>query len=192
MAFDVIVGLGNEGIFYRNTRHNLGAYFVDTFVASLMPQPVWHADSKLQCFWIHTDHDGQRCYFVKTMGFMNESGRNLQLWLSFFKKNSRDVLLCCDDITIPLGGLKVTFRPGTAGHRGVEDVLTHIGPGFARFRLGIGPKKYPEMDLKNHVLGYFSESEQQCIGESLPSWIFQLKLLLDKAKNPRIKRPSIL
>jgi PTH1 family peptidyl-tRNA hydrolase len=186
MAFDVIVGLGNEGVSYRHTRHNLGAYFVDACVASLMPQPMWHTDSKLRCTWIHTDHYGQRCYFVKTMGFMNESGQNLQLWLSFFKKNSQNVLLCCDDITIPLGILKVTFRPGTAGHHGVEDVLTHVGPGFVRFRLGIGPKKHPEMDLKDHVLGHFAESEQQRIEEALPSWISQLKLLLDKAENPRI------
>jgi PTH1 family peptidyl-tRNA hydrolase len=128
--------------------------------------------------------NGHLCHFVKLMGFMNESGRGLQRWLAFFKKHSENVVLCCDDITIPLGEVKITFRSGTAGHRGVEDVRACIGPGFTRFRLGVGLKKFPEMDLKDHVLGHFSESEQACVDAHLPLWIERLELLLDKGGNP--------
>jgi PTH1 family peptidyl-tRNA hydrolase len=186
MALHVIVGLGNEGIFYRNTRHNLGAYFIDACMRSVAPNLLWHADVQLGCFYIGVDWHGRCCYFVKPMGSMNESGKGLQTWLSFFKKKSTDVVLCCDDITVPLGNIKITFRPGNAGHHGVEDVLSRVGPGFVRFRLGIGPKQHPEMDLKHHVLGHFSELEQACIDNCLSSWMTQLELLLDKKKFPSI------
>ncbi|MDR0445000.1 MAG: aminoacyl-tRNA hydrolase [Puniceicoccales bacterium] len=190
MALDVIVGLGNEGGFYRNTRHNIGVHFIDACRVLIASHQPWRTDAQLHCFYADVDWCGRRCYLVKPMGFMNESGRGLQLWLSFFKRKSTNMVLCCDDITVPLGDVKVTFRPGSAGHRGVEDVLSRVGPGFVRFRLGIGPKQHPEMDLKDHVLGRFSESEQACIDGHLSSWVTQLELLLDKKEIPSINPSS--
>jgi len=189
MARDVVVGLGNEGPEYRHTRHNLGACLVDFCTAALSPEVVWQADRGLQCFWAQAEFGGRRCCFLRPMGFMNTSGIGLQRWLAFFKKSSENAVICCDDITLPPGELKVTFRPGTAGHRGVEDVLARIGPGFVRFRLGIGPKKHPAMDLRDYVLGRFSPEEQACIDARLPFWKEQLERLLDRAANPLIKVP---
>lgn len=189
MARDVVVGLGNEGSAYRHTRHNLGAYFVEYCVDPSLPEKfLWpQVDERLACRWTWAEFGGQSTCFVRPMGFMNESGIGLQRWLSFFKRSAEELILCCDDITIPLGGLKISFRPGTAGHRGVESVGRHIGPGFGRFRLGIGPKRHPEMDLKDHVLGRFSEEEQACVEAHLPLWRRELELLLDKGGNPPMK-----
>jgi PTH1 family peptidyl-tRNA hydrolase len=189
VVLDVIVGLGNEGEAYKYTRHNLGAYFVDACVAFAAIHPLWRKDLSLYCSYTCVNWHGQCRYFVKPLGFMNETGRGLQLWLSFFKKCSKNVLLCCDDITISLGEVKITSRPGTAGHHGVEDVWDRIGPGFTRFRLGIGPKRYPEMDLKDHVLGHFSETEQARVDAGLSSWIKQLEPLLDKEQTLPLNVP---
>ncbi|MDR2377205.1 MAG: aminoacyl-tRNA hydrolase [Puniceicoccales bacterium] len=189
MARDVVVGLGNEGSAYRHTRHNLGAYFVEYCVDSSLSEklPWQQVDERLACRWARTECGGQCVCFLRPMGFMNESGVGLRRWLSFFRKSAGELILCCDDITLPLGALKISFRPGTAGHHGVESVWEHVGPGFVRFRLGIGPKRHPEMDLKDHVLGHFSEEEQACVEAHLPLWRRELELLLDKDRNPPMK-----
>ncbi|MDR3143675.1 MAG: aminoacyl-tRNA hydrolase [Puniceicoccales bacterium] len=189
MVRDVVVGLGNRGSAYRHTRHNLGAYFVEYCVNPSLPESLlWQqVDEGLGCCWTRTECGAQSTYFLRPMSFMNESGIGLRRWLSFFKKSAEELILCCDDITLPLGALKISLRPGTAGHHGVESVWGQVGPGFVRFRLGIGPKRHPEMDLKDHVLGHFSEEEQACVDAHLLLWRQELELLLDKGRNPPMK-----
>jgi PTH1 family peptidyl-tRNA hydrolase len=76
--------------------------------------------------------------------------------------------------------VKVTTRPGTAGHNGVRSILSRIGPGFIRFRVGIGQKKFPEMILADYVLSHFSGEELELLGQKMPKICDDLQLLLDK------------
>lgn len=117
---------------------------------------------------------------VKPQAYMNASGQCLQKIASFYKLKSSNFICAYDDITLPVGKTKLSLKGGDGGHNGVADVIKHLGSGFIRFRVGIGPKKHPGMDLKDHVLGRIPDCEQLLIEKSLPEWCNQIQLILDK------------
>jgi PTH1 family peptidyl-tRNA hydrolase len=99
--------------------------------------------------------------------------------LHFHKAQPSQLAVAYDDLTLDLGLLKVTNRGSAGGHNGVASILEHIDQGFARFRLGIGPKQPPEMDLKDFVLGKFTPEQLSLITQNLENTLNGLELLLD-------------
>ena len=85
-----------------------------------------------------------------------------------------------DDLTLDVGRLKVTVTGSSGGHNGVASLLEHVGQGFARYRMGIGPKVPPEMDLKDFVLTEFSPEQLVIIESKLDHLVQGLELLLDR------------
>lgn len=117
---------------------------------------------------------------VKGDDFMNLSGGPVAKVCTFFKIPSAAVVVICDDITLDLGQMKITERCGSAGHNGVKSILGAIGPGFVRFRVGIGKKKHPAMELADYVLGRFGAEEAEILSKKMPNICNGLRLLLDK------------
>jgi PTH1 family peptidyl-tRNA hydrolase len=117
---------------------------------------------------------------AKPETFMNDSGRSVRKICQFFKIQSSEVAVICDDISFDLGKFKLTVRSGSAGHNGIIDILEKIGHGFARLRVGVGAKKHRAMDLKDHVLGKFTDGELAVIESIIPEILIDLQLLLDK------------
>jgi PTH1 family peptidyl-tRNA hydrolase len=83
-----------------------------------------------------------------------------------------------DDITLPLGRVKITVRGSAGGHHGIASLLTHVGEDFARVKLGIGGKAHPEMDLADHVLSRLTSDEEAALAARQPDFLAALRLLI--------------
>ncbi|MDR3317717.1 MAG: aminoacyl-tRNA hydrolase [Puniceicoccales bacterium] len=179
MFFKVVVGLGNYGVLYEHTRHNMGFIVIDSF-AKALGYEIWKREKGMSVFLMKIPQLDGSLLLIKSSGYVNQSGGPVAKVCSFYKILSQEVIIICDDITLELGNVKITERQGTAGHNGVKDILEKIGPGFIRFRVGIGQKKYPEMGLTDHVLSRFDEGEGEILAKKMPNICNDLQLLLDK------------
>ena len=196
----LIVGLGNPGPKHEKTRHNLGFTILDTFLKdfSTSAQNLWHEEKKFQAEiaeidWQPKKGQVQKTILVKPLTYMNGSGVAVGLISKFYKISSDDVWVIHDEIDLPLGGMKIRFGGASAGHKGVESIIEHLGTDkFWRFRIGIGAQSEIVHDKKvkaidNYVLGEFSEGEKgkarEIIKKSVKAIEDALEEGLEKAMN---------
>lgn len=177
MSISLVAGLGNPGREYEATRHNLGWVVIDAFARQ--HNLAWKIQTQFEAQVARWDRPGKAsCYFVKPLTFMNESGRAVGALARYYKTALADVAVLYDDFNIDLGLVKVTTSGSAGGHNGVTSLLEHLGDGFARYRLGIGPKQPPQMDTKDFVLGKFTTTQLHLIEQTLPHYLTGLDLLL--------------
>jgi PTH1 family peptidyl-tRNA hydrolase len=154
----LIVGLGNVGKEYENTRHNAGFMAVDAFVASKEGQ--WSEKKALKAF-VADLKDGQtRIVVIKPTTLMNLSGEAVRAVQAYFKITNTDTLVVYDELDVNFGTLRLRQGGGSAGHNGVKSVSGAIGEDYGRIRIGIGPKKPAQMDSADFVLQKFSKAEE--------------------------------
>ena len=156
----VIVGLGNPGKAYERTRHNAGFHALDT-LSEAYGTGNWTSMSKFSAEGKEARIGVVPVLLLKPQTFMNLSGETIRKVVDFYKIDPAQALLVLtDDIDLPLGTPRLR-RSGSAGtHNGLKSVIEHIGEGFPRLRLGIGPK--PEQaDLASWVVSAFSEEERK-------------------------------
>ena len=177
MSISLVAGLGNPGREYADTRHNFGWLVVEGLARRL--GLTWRESSRFQAEVARWDRPGRTLWLVKPLTFMNDSGLAVGALMRFHKMEAPQVAAVYDDLTLDLGLLKVTQSGSAGGHNGVASLLEHVGDGFARFRLGIGPKQPPEMDLKDFVLGKFTPEQQHIIEANLENTLNALELLLN-------------
>lgn len=179
MSISIVAGLGNPGRAYAKTRHNAGFAVIDAFAAR--HRLSWKAYPRFEAQVARWDRvSGCSWLLAKPATFMNESGRALSTLARFHKTPLSAIIVIYDDLGLDLGRVKISLRGGAGGHNGVASLLEHLGGGFIRYRIGIGPKRPPEMDLKDFVLGKFTSDEQAIFNRHLPSYIEGLGLLIDK------------
>jgi PTH1 family peptidyl-tRNA hydrolase len=178
MSIQLVVGLGNPGRDYEHTRHNLGWVVVDALVRRR--GLAWKREPRFDAEYVRGEVGGRPIHFTKPLSFMNDSGRPLQQLASFYKVPVTDIAVVYDDLTLPVGTCKVSVSGSAGGHNGVASVLSHLGNGFARYRLGIGPKQPAEMDLKDFVLGSFSLEHRTLLEQKLDPLVAGLVLLLEE------------
>jgi PTH1 family peptidyl-tRNA hydrolase len=174
-----IIGLGNPGEQYKNTRHNVGFMAVDAFA-----KKNEFPDFKLQKKSNALTSEKNDVLLVKPQTFMNESGKSAKEILK--NKNTGDLIVIHDDIDLPVGKMKIIKSRGSAGHKGVESIIKSVGnEGLIRFRIGIGGKN--EAKAMNVVLKKFSKEEQELIDETIKKTAdalnFFVKEGLDKTMN---------
>lgn len=179
MSISLVAGLGNPGRDYAATRHNLGWIAIDAFASRL--GLVWKPAPQFDAEIARWDRPARGpCYLVKPQTFMNDSGRSLGAIARYYKFAPASIVAIYDDLTIDLGRVKVSVTGSAGGHNGVASLLEHLGDGFIRYRLGIGPKDPPQMDLKDFVLGKFSASQSALVTQQLPYYLSGLDLLLSR------------
>lgn len=157
MANYAIIGLGNPGEIYQKTRHNLGFWLLDKVAEK---ENVHFKSSKE----FHADHlvmtrKDKSILLIKPKTFMNESGRYLSSILNYFRCSTTNMILVHDELTLPFGEVKISKNRGAGGHNGVTSVMSSIGNSFIRFRIGIGSKPFPQMNLSDFVLSKLSSEE---------------------------------
>jgi PTH1 family peptidyl-tRNA hydrolase len=111
---------------------------------------------------------------------MNASGVAVGSFARFYKIAPAQIAAVYDDITIDLGLVKVSVTGSAGGHNGVASLLEHVGDGFVRYRLGIGPKQPAQMDLADFVLGKFTSEQQTLLNPKLENHVQGLDLLLNR------------
>jgi len=178
MSIAVIAGLGNPGRRYRGTRHNAGFAVVDRSAERAGER--WSRDRRAKADVATLTRGAGRALLAKPRAYMNASGGPVAALLRYRRLGPGDLLVVHDDVALPLGRSKLTRRGGAGGHNGVADVLTRVGEGFYRLRVGIGAKPRPEMDLADYVLGAFDASERPIFEAALPRLAEQLEMILDR------------
>lgn len=153
----LIVGLGNPGQQYENTRHNIGWLGLD-FLAQHWQTDGWRRNAKLDSVVIRlTEPDA---ILAKPLTMMNNSGYAVRKLLDFYQLGVGDLLLVHDDADLALGEIRLADTSKTgAGHHGVKSVIEHVGPGFRRIRVGIGRPAQPVRDIGSYVLDQLSKTE---------------------------------
>ncbi|HEX3568702.1 MAG TPA: aminoacyl-tRNA hydrolase [Candidatus Saccharimonadales bacterium] len=155
----LIVGLGNIGREYDNTRHNVGFACVDAF-AEANDFDAWIEKKDLKCHFTSHMLGNTRVILIKPTTFMNLSGEAVQAVASFYKIPLENVTVVHDEIDIPFGQIRMRIGGSSAGHNGLKSIIQHMSEGFGRVRIGIGPKKPEQMDTADFVLARFTSDEQ--------------------------------
>ncbi len=159
--------LGNPGREYERTRHNIGFMLADLAAQRLAPGERWR-DWKGVGLYVEFSCGGRRVYLLKPQTYMNLSGQAVQSLASFYKIRPESVITAFDDLALPFGRLRLR-KDGSAGsHNGMASVISAIGPGTPRLRLGIGPRP-AHIQGKDFVLSSFNKEE----GGRLPEFLGQ-------------------
>jgi len=182
MSIAVIAGLGNPGLKYRNTRHNIGFTVVEKLASKL--GGVWKHEARFEAEVAVVTFDGRKLMLVKPQCFMNASGRSIGAILRYRKLTVESLLTIYDDITLDLARVKLSYRGSDGGHNGIADLLEQVGPGFLRYRIGIGAKPHKEMDLADYVLSKFSKNEQQILADQMPKYLEHICFAIEKGLEP--------
>lgn len=182
MSIAVVAGLGNPGVRYRHTRHNIGFDVVDRI--ALGAGSAWKREARLDAEVAAVFVAGAKIMLVKPTTYMNGSGRSLAAVLRYRKLQASNLLVIYDDITLDLGRAKLSHSGSAGGHNGVADVLERVGVGFSRYRIGIGAKPNKAMDLADYVLSTFSTSEKTLLADRTPTYLEQISLILEQGVEP--------
>lgn len=185
----IIMGLGNPGIQYRMSRHNIGFQVVDRLAV------INHLSVRTKRFrslygtgWI----DSQQVVLAKPMTFMNRSGEAVKKATDFFHLELEDLVVVHDDLDLPFGKLRFKRRGGDGGHQGIRSIIERMGGNnFLRLKVGIG-RPSQRRDSAEYVLDAFDKIEQSHLNQILSRAAESLKVMLlegvEKAMNQFQKR----
>ena len=154
----LIVGLGNPGKEYDNTRHNIGFMFVDGYVNSKFSSVDWK--KKFNGLYFETINNGEKTIFLKPQSYMNLSGGVVSQFVNYYKIDINDILVVSDDMDLLTGNFKLKDKGSCGGHNGLRDIERCLGtPLYKRLKIGIS--KNSDVDTKDYVLGKFSISDKK-------------------------------
>jgi len=161
-TIQLIVGLGNPGEKYANTRHNAGAWFA--LALANIERVHWNANPRLKGFETQLSHNFNHCRLLLPMTFMNLSGEAVQAFTHFYKISPDNILVAHDDLDLPIGTVRLKHGGGHGGHNGLRDIDDKLGTNqYNRLRIGIGRPLLPGQDVVNYVLNRPTAAEQQDI-----------------------------
>jgi PTH1 family peptidyl-tRNA hydrolase len=159
----LVVGLGNPGAQYADTRHNVGFMALERLAAAA--GTTFRQQSKLQGLVAQVGQGTSRLRLLMPQTFMNESGRSIRAALDWFDLAPSQLLVVVDDMDLPLGKLRLRASGSAGGHNGLRSAISHLGTqDFARLRIGIGAPAEDPAERRartvGHVLGRFGAAER--------------------------------
>lgn len=188
----LIVGLGNPGEKYANSRHNLGFMVLDAFLKEFEPleKTFWEEDRKGKVLTKDVKNGSDTFILAKPQTFMNDSGRAVSYLLNYYKVSSEDLIIIYDDLDLPLGKVRVRFGGAAGGHKGVESIINTLQDDkFLRMRLGIGhPSRQHYGKLKegksyiaveDYVIANFTAPEKSKVKHMIKEASRALHLILE-------------
>lgn len=177
-AIQLIVGLGNPGVEYEQTRHNAGAWFVERVAAS--EGVTLAADRKYFGLTGRFRHQGQDVRLLIPTTYMNRSGQAVAALAGFFRIPIDSILVAHDELDMPPGVAKLKQGGGHGGHNGLRDIIAQMANqnSFQRLRIGIGHPGDSKL-VSNYVLGRAPRNEQELIEASIANSLAVLPQLLD-------------
>ncbi len=166
----LVVGLGNPGDEYHETRHNVGWMVVDAVARDAGVE--W--EDRRYGFVAETSLKGRKIFLLRPTTFMNASGNAVRYWLDKEKVENERLLVVVDDIALPLGTLRMKGSGSSGGHNGLEHISQLIGVDYARLRVGIG-NDFERGGQINWVLGRFTEEEKEALAPSIERAVEEVK-----------------
>ncbi len=188
----IIVGLGNPGKDYANTRHNIGFDVIDALADAAGISVI---EKKHKALIGKGVLDGQKIVLVKPQTFMNLSGESVRSVIDYYKVDeAQELIVISDDISLDVGNIRIRKKGSAGGHNGLKNIIAHLGHDtFMRVKMGVGekPKGY---DLADYVLGHFNAEERKAMNEAAKSAIEAIRMMMsgdvDKAMNEFNKKST--
>ena len=179
----LIVGLGNPGKQYENTRHNAGFICID-----ILAEKYGIKINKLKFKSLMGEGriEGRRCLLLKPQTFMNLSGEAVRDAVEFYKIPTENVIVICDDISLEPGKMRIRRKGSHGGQNGMRNIICHLkDDNFPRIKIGIGAKPTPDYDLADWVLSRFTQSEAKLIKQVADNTVSAIEYMvggdIDKA-----------
>lgn len=169
----LIFAQGNPGDQYARTRHNAGFIVLDAIAKK--EGVSWKTDTKVKANIAVLTIEGEKVLLVKPLSFYNETGQVARTLVDFFKLTpATDVLVIHDELALPFGTVRVREKGSDAGNNGIKSLNAHLGPDYARIRVGIWNELRDQIDDANFVLSKFTEKESKALEELIDTKIISL------------------
>ena len=173
----LVVGLGNPGEKYENTRHNVGFLTVDE-LAERARVPVQKL--KHRALTNTLEVGGVKVLLMKPVTYMNLSGEAVRPAMDFYKIPADHVLVVSDDVYLEVGRLRIRTKGSAGGHNGLKNIIQHMGTDqFPRVRIGVGEKPHPDYDMADWVLGKFSPEDRKVIDQTVKRAADAIECIMD-------------
>ena len=173
----IIVGLGNPGTEYENTRHNIGFMTIDTLCEKYKVQCKKLKFKSLTCDVMIA---GKRCLIMKPGTFMNKSGEAVTEAMSFYKIPPERTIIVFDDISLEPGKMRIRRKGSDGGHNGIKNIIYLSGfDTFPRIKMGVGAKPHPDYNLADWVLGHFRKEDGEKLEQCFDNAVSALELIVD-------------
>lgn len=157
----LIIGLGNPGKEYVNTRHNIGFMILDHYNNDCLWKKKWNS------LYQETKINNEKVLLVKPLTYMNLSGNSVIEFVNFYKINLEDILVIQDDLDLEIGKYRLKINSSSGGHNGIKSIIEKLNSNaFARLKIGISNNK--NIDTKDYVLGKFTKEEQGILNKLYP------------------------
>jgi PTH1 family peptidyl-tRNA hydrolase len=159
----LIVGLGNPGLEYENTRHNVGFKTIDLIAKEFN---ISLNKNKFNGEYFQGNINDEKVILLKPLTYMNLSGECIIQFINYFKVNLDDILVIVDDMQIPLGNIRIRTKGSSGGQNGMKSIIEHLhSESFKRIRIGIGQNTM--YDVKDYVLSKFRDDEIELINQAI-------------------------
>lgn len=159
----LIVGLGNPGKEYENTRHNVGFMILDDYLGNVK----W--SNKFSALYYEIVIGTEKVIFVKPLTYMNNSGNAVGEFVRYYNIDMKDILIIQDDLDEEIGLYKLKVNSSSGGHNGIKSIISSLGTqSFPRLKVGIGSVKKDE--VIDYVLGKFSKKEMEILNNELSTF----------------------
>lgn len=173
----LIVGLGNPGKEYENTRHNYGFIVLDTIADKY--DGKFRTEKKFNAEIAEVFIGGEKVYLVKPQTFMNRSGQAVQTVMGYYNITTDRVWIIYDDIDLDLGSVRVRTTGSAGGHKGVQSIIDQIGTQeFPRFRMGIKTKDCDYLSTEDKVLQKFAKDEEPAVKKATDKAVSEIERAL--------------
>lgn len=169
----IIIGLGNPGAEYKNSRHNFGWQMLD-FLAEKLNAENWQSKKKFRAEIAEIIINDEKIILVKPQTFYNLSGESIRAIRDFYDAKNSDILVIHDEIDLPIGTIRTRENGSAAGNNGIANIISHIGADFARIRVGSGKSAgengstKPQIARRDYVLAQPNKSESDLIKKLAP------------------------
>lgn len=172
----IIAGLGNPDKKYNNTRHNTGYEVIDALAKELS---ISVTSSEHRALVGKAFYEGERLILAKPLTYMNLSGESIRPMCDYYDTDpTEDLLVIYDDVSMPLGQLRIRKKGSAGGHNGIKSIIQHLGSdSFWRIKIGVGAPE-GEKDMVAHVLGHFSKDEEKLLEEAIKKACEAAKLII--------------
>lgn len=188
-GFDMmIVGLGNPGLEYEKTRHNIGFMAMDAICEK------YECNCKKMKFRAYMGDvviGKKRVLLLKPQTYMNNSGTAVSEAARFYKIAPENILVMYDDISLEPGIIRIRRKGSAGGHNGIKDIIETLGSeDFPRIKIGVGAKPHPEYDLKDWVLGKFKPEDQDKVKTALDNTVKAVNEILSRGIDSAMNKYS--
>jgi PTH1 family peptidyl-tRNA hydrolase len=183
MGMYLVVGLGNPGQEYVNTRHNIGFDAIN-YIANKYNIEINR--EKFKGVYGEGFINNNKVILLKPTTYMNLSGESIRELVNFYKLNNDEVIVIYDDISLEVGKLRIRAKGSAGGHNGIKSIISNLATDeFPRIKVGVGQPKH---DLVSHVLGKFSSEENKVLEKTLPAVVQAVEVMIKDSINEAMNK----